>query len=364
MTRTPTLLFVAIALTAPRGVAAQCAIDRIESGVRAYRDLDLDNAKGVLRDAVAANGRAASACAAEDARALMYLGASEWLLQMPDSAKGAFRRAVIEAPRFRPDDFEFPPEITEAFEDVRRATPSVAVSVAEEVEVGPHGEESLPVRVLASTDHWITANVRTSAGDAIRPLYRGPIPDGTEGVEVQWDGRDSSGEAVSSGRYELEIVSEDRDSQPVRKLVVGLSVESDAPPKPDVPEDTVATTVVPIPEPAQSGLWKGVAMAGAGLAGAAVIAAVPPAIHGLPESSARYAVAGSVGLAGIVGLVRTLRGRHPAEPVVEPDSMPGLKPGEGAAAEPTLLIRVTAQRRVELAGASSQRSGGTPPAGN
>jgi hypothetical protein len=350
------LTLVALASMAlPAGVGAQCGIDLIDVGIRAYRNLELERAQELFRDAIAVNQGASQPCATEDARALMYLGASQWLLQRPDSAWRAFELAVIEAPLFQPDAFEFPPEITDAFDDVRQGTSAVAVTRPAEVEIGPRGDDALAVRLMASTDHWVTVIVKEPGGDPIRAPYRGLVPTAPSGLVVEWDGRRSGGAVVTSGPYEIEIISEDRlSSRPVRKVVIPLSVESDAPVgPPSLGADSVGLSGPAVPAPRGGGVWSAVATAGAGLLGGALVFGVPPAIDGLPASGARYAVGGSLGLAGIIGFVQRLRqGRPdapPAAPVIE--------------SPPTLRIRAGYELRLELGEEGSQRSGGPPPAG-
>src|SRR5688572_4371826 len=111
-------LIALLFLIVPAGIEAQCGIDLVESGVQAYRDLELETAKRLLQSAVEMNSPVSSRCSTENARALTYLGASHWLAERPDSAARAFTLAVIQAPRYRPDDVEFPPELTDLFDYV------------------------------------------------------------------------------------------------------------------------------------------------------------------------------------------------------------------------------------------------------
>lgn len=359
---TRALLTLAL-LVVPASLRAQCAIDLIAEGVTAYRDLDLVRAQERLRDALEAQGRASPGCATEGARALTYLGASYWLLAMPDSAMQAFERAVIQAPRFEPDAFEFPPDITQTFDRVRSRTPAVAVTVPSAVTLGPRAGETLAVRLAASTSHWITAALRASDGEHVRTLYDGPVASGSTGMVVEWDGRDGEGDPVRSGAYDLEIISADSLSTPVRKVVVPLTVESDARVEPAAAAPDTALVAALAPPRPRGGVWSAVAAAGAGLAAGALVVAVPPAIAGFPESEARWVVGGSLGVAGIIGFVQRFRRRPRAapEPVV-PERVAPADPAERDPG-PTLRIRAGTERRIEMAdeGASGLGPWGAAP---
>jgi hypothetical protein len=344
----------------PSGAAAQCGIDLIESGIRAYRQLDLEATQDMMRNAIDVMGRSASPCATEAARALSYLGAAFWLRELPDSAARAFEGAVIRAPRFRPDEFEFPPAIVESFEEARLRTPAVAVTVPDAVEIGPEGEDGLPVWLGASAGHWVTTTI-SAEGERVRVLYDGPIATTAEGIMLMWNGRDERGNVVPPGRYELEVVSADASSRPLRKVVIVLTVESGAPPPP--PRDSVLLLA---PAQAASGFpWGAVARAGAGLAAAGAAVGVPPAVRGFPDSEARFVVAGTLGVATIVGLVSSLRRGDAERPAAGPIASPTPDPAERAPAEPTVRVRTGFERRMELGEGSgvTRGSGGTPPWG-
>jgi hypothetical protein len=353
----PRAMAIAIAALAsglPAAVAAQCRIDVIESGVRAYRDLQLDEARRLLRRAIDENGTDPSSCATENARALTYLGATHRLRAAPDSAARAFRDAVIQAPLFRPDELEFPPDVTTAYDSIRRSTPAVALSVPALAVIGPRDAAEMPIHLVASVDHSLSVTVRRGSGEPIRTLHRGQIQAGAGGLEVRWDGRDSEGRAVTSGAYELEVVSAEGWSRSVRKVTVALDVDSDA------PERTAPAPVVPrpsAPTPVASSTWKGVASAGAGLLAGALVIALPTSVSGFPETDARYVVGASVGVAGIVGLVHQLtrRERAPSAPRTAPVATPAPTPQS-----PTLTVRTGQQQRTELADEGATRREGSP----
>lgn len=345
----------------PAGVAAQCRIDLVESGVQAYRDLDLVAAAERFNQAVAANP--SGQCGTENARALVYLGATHWLAERPDSATRAFERAVIQAPRYQPDAVEFPPAVTDLFDRVRRETPAVAATLPEEVEIGPGSDrQALDVHLTASTDHSVSVTVR-SGERSVRVLHEGLLEAGPRGTVVVWDGRAMDGRPVASGWYDLEIVSADARSRPVRKLVVALSVESDAP-EPSAAEprsvelvDTAGAAAAPLRAETSGGgnVWKAIGLASAGLVGGAAVVAFPYVVDGGSGSWIRYPIAGSLGVAGIIGFFQQLGGGEP-EVVREPTPTPAAPPSPPS--PPTLLIRSAYERRIEIDPATADPNDG------
>lgn len=338
---------VPLLLAVPGAAWAQCEMDLVEAGVQAYRDLELDAATDLLNGAVSVN--ASSPCSTTDARALTYLGAAHWLAERPDAATRAFTQAVIRAPRFRPDPFEFPPEVTALFDEVRRSTPSVAATLPDFVAIGPGAEETLFIRLAASTDHAVSVTIRED-GLPVQTVYRGPVVAGPRGTLVEWNGRGSDGEPVSTGWYDLEIVSMDDQARPLRKVVVVLTVESDAPVEQEtvVALPTVDSAAAQMVVPREPSAWKAVAVGGAGLLGGALVLAGPAMLEGGQGTWARYPIAGSIGVAGIIGFVRHLRGGG-AQTAFRSDVADAEPPlVEAPAPPPTLRIRPGYQRRVEL----------------
>lgn len=343
----------------PSAAHAQCRIDLVESGIEAYRALELSDAATRFSEAVAANPSAQ--CATANARALVYLGATHWLAERPDSAMEAFRRAVIQAPRFRPDPVEFPPSVTDLFGRVRSRTPAVAPTLPEEVRIAPDSpDEKLSVRLIANIEHPVLVTIR-SGGASVRTLHDGAIGDDADGTVVEWDGRDHDGRAVETGWYDMEIVSKDSLARPVRMVVVALGVEAEAPPEPEMIE--VTDTIEPAPgEWDEGSTWKAIGIGGAGLLGAAAIVAIPFAADGGSGSWARYPAAGAVGVAGIFGFFRELGGDDPPPVRTQTRLVPAT---QSPPAVPTLRIRPAYTRRVELDGVtvdavrrSDRRSGG------
>src|SRR3989442_12115908 len=110
-----------------RVLRAQSARELLGQGVKAYQALEYDAAAALLEQSL---GRDSAAGLADSlrARALTYLAATELFRGQRDSAVGAFRQGVLLNPRYRPDDLIFPPQVTNLFQEVRRATTATAVA--------------------------------------------------------------------------------------------------------------------------------------------------------------------------------------------------------------------------------------------
>jgi len=281
------------AFSLPRAATAQSATAVLAQGTRAYDDLELDNAAGLLRRALAFEGAQALA-PADAARALMYLAATELLREHTDSARAVARRLVLANPRFRPDELVFPPQVLTFYEGVRRATPAVIGRAPADTAIRP-GAEALAVRLYASTFHDVSATLTTEAGRVVRTLYAGPIGDS---LDLHWNGLDSSGAAPpANGRYAITVASLDRQRRVVRILRLPLEVTQgrvDTLPHPAPPADSL---LLPERQPLGPGLRAFAPAAVTGLA----IAVLPGVVaSGEHASGARFVVGGSVTVAGIV----------------------------------------------------------------
>src|SRR5213595_808067 len=118
--------------------AAQAAGSPFAEGIRAYQNLDFDQAAALLwRDLARATG--ATASASERAQGLVYLGAADLFRGRRDSAVAVFRRLVQLDPRYRPDRLVFPPEVTSVFDNVRVQTKTVTVELPRDttITLGP-----------------------------------------------------------------------------------------------------------------------------------------------------------------------------------------------------------------------------------
>ncbi len=180
-------------LAVPSLAAGQAASAALTQGVRAYDDLEFEQAAGLLRRALAVQGSGALS-AADVSRALIYLVATELLRDRRDSARAIARRLLVSNPRFRPDELVFPPQLLLLYEVVRRATPAVIAEASADTAIRP-GSEAVAVRLYASSVHDIAATLVALDGRVVRTLYRGPIGDS---LTLRWNGLDSAGTSRAS----------------------------------------------------------------------------------------------------------------------------------------------------------------------
>ena len=290
-------------LTLPPRAAGQSASATLTQGVRAYDDLEFEQAAGLLRRALAVPGRDALT-AADKSRALVYLTATELLRDRRDSARAIARRLVLSNPRFRPDELVFPPQLLLLYEVVRRATPAVIGEAAADTAIRP-GSEAWAVRLYASSVHEIAATLVALDGRVVRTLYRGPIGDS---LVLRWNGLDSAGTGPPpSGAYALTVSSFNRDGRVVRILrtpVELLPGPTDTLPHPPPPADSVLLPERQPLGPALRVLAPGV-LAGVG------VAVLPGLVaRGEQASGARFAVGATVTLASIASFVSHRPGRQ------------------------------------------------------
>jgi hypothetical protein len=295
----------ALLLAAGIGVAHQTVLyaqadDLVARAVRAYGDVELAAAVGYLRRWLASD---AAQHAPQDTleRALTYLGAAEVLRGYPDSADAAFERLVELDPRGQIDQLIFPPAVTGRFAAVRANTKVVAVVVAPVTALHPGGAPFV-ARLYASSAHRLRVVLRRAAGGTVRTLYVGLIGDS---LSVPWDGQDSSGSWVGSGSYVLEAYSAEAAEPPQRVVQLPLDVAVQAPDTVPAPPPFPDSLLLPERRGAGAGME---ALFGGLVVGAGVV--VLPSLFA-PDSrtpSLRFAVAGTVGVAGLIGFLRDLPG--------------------------------------------------------
>lgn len=296
-------LVLATTMLAPRAVAAQGGPELIAQGVAAYRALDYVAAIALLRRGLAVEGLEAVTDTAR-ATAFIYLGAAELLRDRSRDADAAFRQALATHPGHRPDMLIFPPNITNAFEAVRRQTAYVRV-VAPDTSVRP-GSTRYPMLLQASAPHEVTVAVVRDDGAMVRRVYTGPVRDT---LTVSWDGLDGAGDPLV-GAVAIEVASPGRNGGQ-RLVRLPLEVRTTEP-------DTLRHPARPVPgeaRRARSFDWRQLGTLAGGLVAGAAVVALPSLIaHDGNSEPARYAVGIALGLGGIVGFLS----QQPPSPQARP----------------------------------------------
>lgn len=296
------LLLAALAIVvsaAPKPVPAQSGPELLAQGVRAYQNLDYDAATGFLRRSLAATPALADTTRA---RALSYLGATEVFRGRRDSAAAVFRRLVLLDPRYRPDELIFPPDVSNAFEAIRRITKAVAVAAPADTEI-QLGDEFYSVRLYGSSFHEVAVAVVRETGRPLRQLYTGPIGDS---LVVRWDGLDSAGTAPATGRFFLVVSSRDAQGRVLRQVQEPLEARLRIPDTLPLPAPIPDSTLLPERGPRGPALRS----LGAGLGAGVVVVLLPSVMaSGSNATQARFVVAGAVSLSGVYGFLAQRPGR-------------------------------------------------------
>lgn len=303
----PTLLMVALLLGPARvgaqsgGQAAVQTEDPLARALTAYRNLEYDDAAARLRAALAPNAPAGLS-EADRKRALMHLGATELFRDKRAAAIEAFRTLMLTDPRYRPDELIFPPEVSALFQETRFGVRAVAVLVPPEAEIRSTADR-LPIRIYASSLHEVRARITSATGSPERTLHEGAIGDS---LELLWNGRDGLGRLREPGRYLLRVTSRAPDGKDEREVEIGLDVERILIDTLPAPAPLMPSALRPETEVRATGIRPLVY----GLLGAAMVVALPATIGGGDQgSSARFGVAGALGVAGIIGMTTSSRPR-------------------------------------------------------
>src|SRR5690349_7167007 len=301
MKRVAIALVLFLALAHPRDALAQTARELVGQGVRAYRALEYDAAVALLKRSLSEDA-VGTLSTTERAQALTYLGATELFRGRRDSAALAFSDVVLLDPRYRPDELIFPPQVTNLFQEVRRATKTVALSVPPVTELRARGDR-FTARVFTSSLAEVAVTLARDDGTPVRELYTGPVADS---LAVTWDGFTASGTPVPSGRYILRVAprTEAANAPPARPVTLAIDQRaSDTLPWPLAP-----TAPALLPERAPAG--PAVRSLAAGFVAAVAAIALPSVVaHGSRGSDARFAVGAAIGTAGVVGFVAQRPGR-------------------------------------------------------
>jgi len=280
--------------------AAQAIVSPFAEGIRAYQNLDFDQAAALLRRDLARSS-GATATVGERAQGLVYLGAADLFRGRRDSAVAVFRRLVQLDPRYRPDRLVFPPEVTSVFDNVRVETRAVVLVAPPDTQISA-GSGAFTFWVVASAFQTVEVTLRYQDGAPFRALYAGPMGDS---LRVQWDGLDAAGQMPPVSRVLLRVASRAPTGELAGIVQLPLDlriVHLDTLPWPKPPADSQFLPERSGSRPALRALLGGVVLAG-------TVAALPSVVGSDRPSGSRLVVAGAVGFAGALGYVLHRPGR-------------------------------------------------------
>lgn len=288
------LLGLACLLAAAPPASAQSPQALLDTGVKAYRDLDFETAVQALRAALAA---AAQDTTAIDRReALTYLGATELFRGEADSADSAFGRVVRLDPGYRPDPLIFPPQVTAGFNRVRQNIYVASVSLT--IEHGfQAGADGVRILVVPSTFQMVAVEIQEPDGQVRRTIYRGALADTSR---FTWDGLDDGGHPVAEGEYRLAVTSYAGESQIRRVVQIPLAVATTRPDTVPIPPPPADSLLLPERESSEQGIEALAGGVGAGLVLALAPRLVAP--HAGP-SKTRFGLSLAAAVVGVVGFV-------------------------------------------------------------
>jgi hypothetical protein len=283
------LTLTVLAAAGPPGLRAQSARELVASGLSAYRAVRYDGAVQQLRQALNVEGDDALPDSVR-ATAYAYLAAAEYYRGHADDAAAATRQALLTDPSYRPDTLVFPPDVTDAFESVRRLTRYVRIQAPADTIVQPGGR-GYPVRLYVSAAHELTAALIPEGGTP-RVFYDGAVRDS---ADIVWPALER-GARSPTGRFVLEIRSRlpGGGARVVRLPLEARPIRADTLPEPVPPADSLF-----LPERAARRSTVPSASL-ALLAGAATMLLPTLVAKDGVGSRTRYALGASLGVAGIV----------------------------------------------------------------
>jgi hypothetical protein len=308
--RVPLWLMVGFVLFAAPA-AAQTPAALLNEGVAAYNDLEFALAARILRRAVASEAEP-TLSQAQLEQALVYLGASEVLLDERNRAVETFRALVLANPRYRADDLVFPPRVTRVFGEVLETTKATDVEAPRRMVLVTRTER-IGFQVFPTSEQRVRATVVTNEGATVRVLFDGVI----EGPRtVTWNGLDGRGRIPPPGNYRLVVASMVTEGTALRSMQMPITLEAAPLSTVDVPRPPPDSLLKPEKRSAVPGLSILIPSA---IVGAALI--IPALGSDTENSGLRIAVGGAVTIGGLVGFILMKPGAALPDNVAYNDSL-------------------------------------------
>jgi len=241
----------AVVLTA-LPVRAQTPERALDQGIKAYRELEMESAGWLLRQALAGDKLEGP----RRVTALSYLGAAEFYRDRRDSALSAYGRLIRLEPYHRLDRLVFGPDVQAIFEEARRLTPTVDVFAARTS--FPSGAPGLPVRLRANTPHVVVVTAETENGTVVDTVFRERVRDTATAF---WTATGRPGERAPVGGFVIGVSSLDGRGSVVRRVALPVHVTRS-------PEDPLTTPTPPEMLPERNPWGPGIARLVLGLGAA------------------------------------------------------------------------------------------------
>jgi len=297
--RAPFVALCAVALTTPVAARAQTASPEraMAQGLRAYRELEMESAGWLLRQAL--TGKLDRR---QRVTALSYLGASEFYRDRRDSALSAYADLVRLEPNYDLDRLVFGPDVQAVLDEARKRTPIAEVR-AERASFAADAA-GLPVRIRANTPHVVVVTLEAVNGTVLDTVYRNRVRDT---ATVYWNAQGRGGTRAPAGGFVLTVASLDGRGRASSRVALPVQVTRS-------PDDPVAAPERPVPLPEHQSEGPAWARLGLGLAVATAAYFVTPAFT--DDAGPQIALALTFGAAGVLGFVDARPGKPLPENVV------------------------------------------------
>jgi hypothetical protein len=232
------MVLCAAAVMVPAAAArAQTPERALDQGIKAYRELEMESAGWLLRQALAGD----KLDGPRRLTALGYLGAAEFYRDRRDSALAAFGQLVRLEPHHRLDVLVFGPDVQAVFAEARRLNPRVEVSAARTS--FPPGAPGLPVRLRANTPHVVVVTAETPTGAVLDTVFRERVRDT---ATAHWTATGRAGGRAPVGKFVIAVSSLDGRGRVHRRVELPVHVTRS-------PEDPLTAptppTMLPVREP-------------------------------------------------------------------------------------------------------------------
>lgn len=285
---------------APSAVArAQTATPEraLEQGVRAYRELEMESAGWLLRQAL--GGKLDHR---QRVTALSYLGASEFYRDRRDSALSAYADLIRLEPYYRLDRLVFGPDVQALLEEARRRTPIAEVR-AEGASFAADAA-GLPVHIRTNTPHVVVVTLEAVNGTVLDTVHRNRVRDT---ATVYWNAQARGGARAPAGGFVLAVASLDGRGRASSRVALPVQVTRS-------PDDPLAAPERPALLPEHQPAGPALARLGLGLAAATVAYLVTPVFT--DNAGPQVALALTFSAAGMIGFVDARPGKPLPENVV------------------------------------------------
>ena len=283
MRRGVRLSLCVLAMVAPMVARAQSPEQTLEQGIQAYRELEMESAGWLLRQALASDQLDAS----QRIAALTYLGAAELYRDRRDSALSAYAQLIRQEPYHELDPLVFGPDVQAIFGEARRRTPVVEVA-ATRTSFAP-GANGLPVRLRVNTPHVVVVTAEAVNGTVLDTLFRERVRDR---ATAHWDASGPPGVRPPVGGFVLGIASLDGRGRVSRRVTLPVHVTRS-------PESPLAVpdppTLLPETQPAGPAYTR----LGFGIAAAAAAYLITPAFT--DSKAPQIALTAAFAAAGLIG---------------------------------------------------------------